>query len=177
MHSERMHGHLLWRDCAPESSFMHASNVRRVHLVLACSCNLTQQHSAHGLQRSRAVIGSRRCSRGLIGPLTHPNLARCFAAAACSLRTARAQIFSSDAVQSSGGVYWMFYAGSCFEEAPAPAGLHGLSAGAPTEGLRCASCVTGRLSALQQNATMEASCRGAWDGQSKWQLGKEYSLT
>ena len=54
-------------------------------------------------------------------------------------QTASAQIFSSDAVQASGGVYWMFYAGSCFEEAPAPAGLHGLSAGAPTEGLRCAS--------------------------------------
>ena len=82
-------------------------------------------------------------------PLPHPPLARCVAAAARSLRTAGAQIFSSDAVQSSGGVYWMFYAGSCFEEAPAPAGLHGLSAGAPTEGLRCAPCLTSRLSSLQ----------------------------
>lgn len=52
-----------------------------------------------------------------------------------------AQIFSSDTVQSSGGVYWMFYAGSSFEEAPAPAGLPGLEAGAAAEGLRCASRV------------------------------------
>ena len=66
----------------------------------------------------------------------------------CSCRLTRnrgAQIFSSDAVQSSGGVYWMFYAGSCFEEAPAPAGLHGLDAGAATEGLRCALRLNGRF--------------------------------
>lgn len=86
---------------------------------------------AHGPATASASGAMRRCSR-------------------TSLTAAGAQIFSSDAVQSSGGVYWMFYAGSCFEEAPAPAGLHGLSAGAPTEGLRCASCMTGRLSSLQQ---------------------------
>lgn len=69
--------------------------------------------------------------------------------AARGVTRARAQIFSSDAVQSSGGVYWMFYEGACFEEAPAPAGLPGLEAGAPAEGLRCAAADCWRLVRLR----------------------------
>ena len=81
-------------------------------------------------------LGGGRGPWGVVMRVGHALRLRC---AARGVTRARAQIFSSDAVQSSGGVYWMFYEGACFEEAPAPAGLPGLEAGAPAEGLRCAA--------------------------------------
>ena len=46
------------------------------------------------------------------------------------------QIFSSDAVNTGVGVYWMFYSGGNFEEAEVPAGFPMLEAGSSAEGLR-----------------------------------------
>ena len=46
------------------------------------------------------------------------------------------QIFSSDAVNTGVGVYWMFYSGGSFEEAAVPSGFPDLTAGSSLEGLR-----------------------------------------
>ena len=46
------------------------------------------------------------------------------------------QVLSSDG-SAGGGVYYMFYSGSSFETAAAPAGLPGLEAEIEHEGLRC----------------------------------------
>lgn len=46
------------------------------------------------------------------------------------------QMFSSDAVNTGVGVYWMFYTGGSFEPVPTPAGLPGLPEGQELEGLR-----------------------------------------
>ena len=46
------------------------------------------------------------------------------------------QIFSSDAVNTGVGVYWMFYSGGSFEEAEVPAGFPAIEAGSSAEGLR-----------------------------------------
>ena len=51
------------------------------------------------------------------------------------------QIFSSDAVNTGVGVYWMFYAGGSFEEAVVPAGMPGLAEGTEVEGLRLGALV------------------------------------
>lgn len=49
------------------------------------------------------------------------------------------QIFSSDAVNTGVGVYWMFYTGGCFEAATVPNSMHGLPEGQDIEGLRSAA--------------------------------------
>ncbi len=46
------------------------------------------------------------------------------------------QVLSSDG-SAGGGVYYMFYSGSSFEAAAAPAGFPGLEAGSEHEGFRC----------------------------------------
>ncbi len=46
------------------------------------------------------------------------------------------QVFASTPGEGSAGVYWMYYAGSNFEEAAAPRGLPGLQGQSPAEGLR-----------------------------------------
>ena len=46
------------------------------------------------------------------------------------------QIFSSDAVNTGVGVYWMFYTGGNFETAHTPTGLPDLPEGQEVEGLR-----------------------------------------
>jgi len=46
------------------------------------------------------------------------------------------QIFSSDAVNTGVGVYWMFYTGGNFEEVVVPGGMPTLPEGKSIEGLR-----------------------------------------
>lgn len=46
------------------------------------------------------------------------------------------QMFSSDAVSTGEGVYWMYYTGGSFEEAEVPSGMPGLPEGTSVEGIR-----------------------------------------
>ncbi|CAL8468150.1 g7689 [Coccomyxa elongata] len=81
------------------------------------------------------------------------------------------QVLSSDG-SASGGVYWMFYSGSSFETAAAPAGLPGLEAGTEHEGLRGRAGLSlsqdgknwARFEATHHTAAiLDAGDEGDWD--------------
>ncbi|KAK9901696.1 hypothetical protein WJX75_008691 [Coccomyxa subellipsoidea] len=143
--------------------------------VAAAAGSIGVASSSNGIDWTRGhggIEGARGAAKeGDVGRVLAPNEEDWWWLDTRHMTVSDVQVLGSDGT-AGGGVYWMFYSGSSFEPAAAPAGLPGLEPGSEQEGMRGRAGLAlsqdgknwARMEAAHHTAAvLDAGAPGEWD--------------